>query len=108
MLKNFICLIILLTAANIANANVDEEGKITRIIIEGNIASIWLDGADVLTDCAAGSRWTVRGDDGLFREKLSALLSAAAAGNTVKLRHLTSNGCGGWDSNKIYYVQVIY
>ena len=91
-------------------ASVDETGKIIRLIVEGNaIVSVWLNGTDVNTECSGGSRWTLQNsNDGLFKEKLAMLLAAAASGEAVHLHHLTAWGCGNWNSNRIYYVDVVF
>lgn len=102
-----VCLFILLSSP--ARADVDETGQITKIIVEGsNIVSVWLSGTDATTECASGGRWTVSSSDLLFREKVSALLAAASSGKNVHLHQTTSWGCGAWNSNKIYYVDVSY
>lgn len=104
-MKRLIGLLGLLVAMN-TSADVTETGTVSAIILETNILSVFLSGADALTDCATGGRWTVTTDDPLFKEKYSAILAAASAGKTVTLKHLTVNGCGWLASNKIYYVNV--
>ena len=102
------CLVAVMTST--VSADVDESGKITRIIVEGNNhISVWLDGVDVTTECVGGGRWTLNSSkDSLFKEKASTLLAAASAGKTVLLRHISSWGCGTWNSNTIYLIQVTY
>lgn len=90
-------------------AGVDETGTIDRIIVESNsLVSVWLSGPDVVTECVGGYRWTVSNTDGLFKEKLSLLLTAASQNKIIHLHHTTGWGCGNWDSNKIYYIDVKY
>lgn len=104
-----ILLYLLFLISNAASADVDETGKITRMIIEGNsMVSVWLDGPDVTNECDNGSRWTLSSSDLLFKEKLSLLLSASSQNKSVHLHHLTPWGCGNWSSNKIYYIDVKY
>jgi hypothetical protein len=94
---------------NTAISDEYEEGKVTRIIVEQNFASIWLSGSDNNNECEqAAGRWTVTNDDPLFKEKYATILAAATSGKVIKLRHLTSNACGVWGSNKIYFVEVNY
>jgi len=109
MCKKLFFVILLSIIYSIAFADVDETGKITQIIVEGDsIVSVFLSGTDVVSECTGGARWTVDSSDSLFKEKVSILLTAASAGKTVHLHHLYGWGCGGWDSNKIYYVDVQY
>jgi len=109
MLKKLLQIVVVVLLTSNSYADVDETGTITRIIVEGSsIVSVWLSGIDITSECSGGTRWTIQNSDPMFKEKVSALLSAAAAGNTVHLFHLTSFGCGNWDSNKIYYVDVTY
>lgn len=91
-------------------ADVAEEGKINRIIVEGqSMVSVWLDGTDNNSECAGSGRWTInKSEDQMFKEKLSTLLSVAQSKQTIRLFHLTSYGCGSWNSNKIYYINVAY
>lgn len=98
----------LLFASWSVSADAYEEGKITKLIVEGNHkVSVWLSGQDNTNDCSSGSRWTIDSNtDKLFKEKYSALLAAYSAQQTVTLRHLTSNGCGFFNGNKIYQVQL--
>lgn len=102
-MKKLIGLCSLLIAINVS-ADVLETGTVSKIILESNKLSVFLSGADDLTDCAQGGRWTMTTDDPLFKEKYSAILAAASAGKTISLKHLAINGCGWLDSNKIYYV----
>ena len=110
MIKKYFmgCLVAVLAAT--VSADVDESGKITKIIVEGNShVSVWLDGVDVTTECVGGGRWTLNSsNDLLFKEKVSTLLAAASAGKNVLLRHISSWGCGAWNSNTIYLIQVTY
>jgi len=110
MLKKLVIGFLFLGISKVALADADETGKITNIIVEGNsIVSVWLDGADVSTECTGGGRWTISNtNDSLFKEKVSTLLAAASTGKTVHLHHLAGWGCGAWESNKIYYVHVSY
>lgn len=90
-------------------AATDETGHITRLIVEGNhYVSVWLNGPDDLSECSGGSRWTVHDSDVLFKEKLSVLLTAASSNQSIHLHGITGWGCGGWESNKIYYIDVKY
>jgi len=108
IIKKMIVLALFLASFNAYSA-VNETGTITRIIVEGNtMVSVWLSGVDDSTECASGSRWTIASSDLLFKEKVSTLLAAASSGKQVHLHHLTAWGCGNWDSNKIYYVDVTY
>jgi hypothetical protein len=91
-------------------ADTNETGYISRIIVEGDsTVSVWLDGVDDLSECNGGSRWTVTiiGDQ-LFKEKVSILLTTATSRQKVHLHGLTGYGCGNWESNKIYYIDVMY
>jgi len=109
MRKRIIFIILPLIISSIANADVTVVGKIKNIEIDGqSIVSVWLDTTANTTECSGGWRWTVANTDALFKEKLSTLLAAAAAGRTVTLFHLSGWGCGNWNSNKIYYVNVQY
>ena len=85
-------------------------GKIARIVTSGsNYISVWLDQAGDTSVCEGGARWTIQvAADELHEEKYSLLLAAATTGRTVKLMHLFSQGCGNWNSHKIYYVDVLY
>ena len=85
-------------------------GKISRIVTSGsNYISVWLDGAGDTSVCEGGARWTINVPaDELHDEKYSTLLAAATTGRTVKLMHLFTQGCGNWNSHKIYYVDVSY
>ena len=97
---------ILVLSTSFLYAAVDESGRITRIIVEGNQwVSVWLDGVDITSDCSGGGRWTVNHSDVLFKEKLSMLISAATAQKRVRLHGLE---CGGWHGNKIYFIEVRY
>lgn len=105
MHRYFFPILIYLSCAN-ALADAHETGKITRLQIEGdNLVMVWLDGADDTSECSTGSYWTVHSNDALFKEKLSMLLASQATQKEVKLRHLSSWGCGVWNSNKIYSIQ---
>lgn len=109
MFKKILFIFLLLSLTNSVFADVDQTGKITRIIVETqNIVSVWLDGASNTTECTGGTRWTITSDDLLFKEKLSILIAAASSGKTVHLHHVTSYGCGNWNSNRIYYADVVY
>ena len=85
-------------------------GKIARIVTEGtNFISVWLDGDGDNSVCAGGARWTIQvAGDELHEEKYSLLLAAATTGRTVKLMHLFNQGCGNWNTHRIYYVDVLF
>lgn len=108
--KHFIVICFLICLSSPAIADVNETGKITRIITEGDQwVSVWLDGQDDTTECSGGSKWTIsKKNDPMFKEKMSVLLTAALTKKVVRLRHISAWGCGGWDSNRIYYIDIDY
>ena len=103
-----IFVVFLLLCSVSASADVYETGFITQLQMEGqDLVVVWLDGPNDSSECSLGERWTVsKSSDAAFDEKLSFLLAAKAAHQQVKLRHLTSWGCGTWNSNKIYSIQL--
>lgn len=106
-MKNvFLSACLFFSITQLASAAVNESGLVTNIIVEANIASIFVSGADAVSECAGGGRWTILNTDVTFKEKLATLLAAASAGKTVYL-HSTGT-CGNWNSNIIYYVNVSY
>ncbi len=76
---------------------------IISLIAESETVSVWIDGTDQKTERSAGSRWTLSSSDSLFNVEYSVILAAASAGKSIRLRRLTSGGCGNWDSNMIYF-----
>jgi hypothetical protein len=73
------------------------------------MVSVWLDGTDNNSECAGSGRWTInKTEEQMFQEKLLKLLTAAKPKQTIRLFHLTAHGCGNWNSNKIYYINVAY
>ncbi len=109
MIKKILVALVYMCSASVVYADSSETGKITRIIAEGYTkVSIWLDGDDDTSDCAGGGRWTINSNDLLHKEKLSMLLAAATTEKPVHLLGLTTWGCGSWDSNQIYYVDITY
>ena len=94
----------------VSYANSVETGKIERIIQSAGgvqVVQIWLTGDDDQSECAKGERWTIqKGVDIAFKEKLAMILLAYAQNKTVSFYHGTWQGCGIWDSRKIYYVDV--
>lgn len=90
-----------------AQADTHQNGKINRLIVEDNkFVSIWMD-TTVSGDCPSDGRWAIDlTNDPAAKEKYSAALMAYALGKTVGLHHLTANGCGGWGSKKIYYIDL--
>ena len=108
-MKNIIIAVTLLLFTSIASANgVYETGKIVRIVPSGsNFISVWLDGADDNSLCEGNGRWTIQtANDPLHEQKYSKLLAAATTGATVRLFHLETSGCGNWDSNRIFHVDL--
>ena len=104
-----ICASILLLFSMSVTADGTEIGKVKNIIVEStNIISVTLEGVDHTADCAGGGRWTISTSDPLYKEKYAAILTAANTGKTITLFHLSSWGCGTWDSNKVYYVNTNY
>ena len=110
MLKKLLLMSLFILVSTAAKADVDETGQITRLIITGNYrVTVWLSGADVTTECSAGNTWNMsKANDMLFDEKLSMMLAAASLGQTVHLHHISSDGCGFADGNKINYVDISY
>jgi len=92
-----------------AHADTSETGRVTTLIVEGNnVISINLSGTDSTGECSGGARWTITPNDPLYIEKYATILAAAQSGQEITLVHLSSNGCGFFASNKVYYVQVNY
>jgi|GEM_PF-2675597 len=85
-------------------ASVTESGTLSRLIIEGNVVSIWVNGVDDKSECSGGDRWVLLKSDSLFQEKYSALLMAFASGKEVIL-HSTGT-CPTFNANGIYYVYL--
>ncbi len=94
-------------AVSSVQADTHQTGKINRLIVEDNkFVSIWMD-TTVSGDCPSDGRWAIDlTNDPAAKEKYSAALMAYALGKTVGLHHLTANGCGGWGSKKIYYIDL--
>lgn len=114
MKTRFLFLVIIILTASLsfsqpAFAGGSETGKVVNIIVESNnIISVWLDGEDYMTDCTGGARWTIPVTDPLFKEKYTAVLSAAQTGKRVILYHVTERGCGQWDSNQVFHVTTSF
>ena len=107
MFKLFTFLFAVLTGG-FAFADAEEVGTVSRLQVEGStLVMVWLNGKDDLSECSAGTFWTIHVSDALIKEKLSMLLTAEATNRQIKLRHLSSWGCGTWESNKIYSISTI-
>ena len=107
-MRGLIMSLFLFFVSNSVFSDATETGQVTKIIVEGSIVSVWLNGIDVTTDCSGGSRWTVVNTDTLFKEKYAAILAAATSKQPISLFHLAAHGCGNWTSNKIYLVGIDY
>lgn len=91
--------------SSVSNAHVDQIGKVSRVIAESDVVSIWLGTATPIGECPdAGGRWTIKKDDPLFNSKLSMVLLAASTGRAVKLRSKTA--CGPWNSYVVYFIDL--
>ncbi|MEE7547491.1 hypothetical protein HF319_10985 [Xanthomonas sp. Kuri4-1] len=93
----------------IAMADTTQTGKVTRVVVESNYASIWLESQPSNEECAADGRWVIDfTNDKLSREKYSALLAAASSRLTVSLHYVSSEGCGGFGAKRVYYIDTQY
>ena len=96
-----------LSISTLAWSHAYETGRITRIIAEGsNVVSVFLDGSDNTSYCSKGWRWTLYTTDAMFESKYSLLLAMAAQNKPIKLMHHSTSSCGGWESNRIYYIDA--
>lgn len=93
----------------VAVADTHQTGRIVRIVVESNFASVRLENQPTNTECASDGRWVIDfSNDQAAREKYSAILSAANSRQPVSFHYLSSQGCGGFGAKKIYYVDASY
>ncbi|MCW0448387.1 hypothetical protein [Xanthomonas sacchari] len=101
--------LLLLLVSGVACADTTQQGKITRVVVESNYASVWLENQPTNNECASDGRWVIDfSADAIAKEKYSAILSAATSRTQVVLQYTTSEGCGGFGAKKIHYVDLLY
>ncbi|WNO07977.1 hypothetical protein [Teredinibacter sp. KSP-S5-2] len=103
-MRILILFFVLIVISFSSSASVQESGKVSRIILEGNVVSVWVDGVDNTSECSGGDRWVLLESDTLFKEKYSALLMAFASGKDVVL--LSTGSCPVMNANGIYYIYL--
>lgn len=101
--------LLLLLVSGFAFADTTQQGKISRVVIEGSYASVWIENQPSNNECASDGRWVLDfSNDQLAKEKYSAILSAASSRTTVALQYTSTQGCGAFGAKKIYYVDLLY
>ncbi|NYF22273.1 hypothetical protein HDC36_003749 [Xanthomonas sp. JAI131] len=101
--------LLLLLVSGFAFADTTQRGKISRVVVEGSYASVWIEDQPTNNECASDGRWVIDfSSDQLAKEKYSAILSAASSRTTVVLQYTSTQGCGAFGAKRIYYVDLLY
>lgn len=104
------CVVALCLLSSQASADVLRTGKITRLVVERDVVSVWLANDAPASECQSDGRWVVsnNADEKTFKEKVATILAAASAGKEVGLGFRSADGCGDFGAKRIYYVDLRY